>query len=199
MVPRRFLERYPQDKDVAKFGWLRLIGPAPAPAAAAPTPAAETTRASVFQEDFEEYPDQGEPDTWQRQIDIQPAPTGVVTAGAGRQGSKALVFHNTIGQRPRCYLIYVRELAGLEPGARYQLRAWVKGKNTPDTSGILGVCSDLWGNESSAYASGWPADGQWHEITLPFTAPAGTYHAILRNATAMDRLAIDDLSIERLP
>ena len=33
VAPRRFLEHYPQDKDVAKFGWLRLIGPAPAAAA----------------------------------------------------------------------------------------------------------------------------------------------------------------------
>ena len=91
------------------------------------------------------------------------------------------------------------QLAGLEPGARYQLRAWVKGKGVADTSGILGVCSDLWGNESSTYAGGGPADGLWHEITLSFTAPAGIYHVILRYATAMDRLAIDDLSVERLP
>ncbi|MFA5206095.1 MAG: sugar-binding protein, partial [Lentisphaeria bacterium] len=202
VVPRRFLERYggiAQDKDVANFGWLRLIGPPPATATAAPDPAAETNRASVLQEDFEEYPDRGEPDAWQRQIDMLPAPTGVITAGAGRRGSKALVFHNTIGQRPRCYLIYVRELAGLEPGARYQLRAWMKGNGGGNTSGILGVCSDRWGNESFAYAGGGPADGQWHQVTLSFAAPAGNYHVILRNAAAMDRLAIDDLSVERLP
>lgn len=202
VVPRRFLERYggvAHDKNVANFGWLRLIGPAPAPAVAAPTPAAEANRASVFQEDFEEYPDLCEPDTWQRQTDQPPVPTGAVTAGAGRRGSKALLLHNTIGLRPHCYLIYVRELTGLEPGARYHLRAWVNGKGIPDPSGIIGLCSDRWGNESFAYAGGWKADGQWHEVMLPFTAPAGTYHVILRNATAIERLAIDDLAVERLP
>ncbi|MFA5206097.1 MAG: hypothetical protein WC708_17000, partial [Lentisphaeria bacterium] len=52
---------------------MRLVGPPPATATATPDPAAETNRASVFQEDFEEYPDRGEPDAWQRQTDILPA------------------------------------------------------------------------------------------------------------------------------
>jgi len=196
VVPRRFLERYgglAHGKDVNDYGWLRFVEPVAT--AAAPVPADN----ALFREDFEEYGDGANPDAWLRVTHMAPVPDGCVKAGAGRDGSKAVVFRNAVGQKPCCYLIFVRELAGLEPGARYALSLWVKGKGIPDRDGLLGICTDRWGNESPAYAGGWADDGQWHKVELPFTAPAGNCNVILRNHTLIGELAIDDIAVTRLP
>lgn len=207
VLPRRFLERYggiAHGKEIKEYGYLRLLGPAaaapvPAPPAAAaavvPVPAANV----VFAEDFEEYGDGTAPDAWLRMVHQAPVPEGRVVAGAGRGGSKAAVFRNTTGPKPYVYLIFVRELTGLEPGARYALNLWAKGKGILDTGGIAGICTDRWGNDSPAYAAGWKADGQWQKVVMPFTAPAGGCNVILRNAVVIGELAIDDITVTRLP
>ena len=201
VVPRRFLERYggiSHGKDVNEYGYLRLLGPAKTPASPV-TIAAPAAAGAVFAEDFEEYRDGAVPDAWQRVVHETPIPEGRVVAGAGRHGSKAVVFCNTVGQKPYCYLIFVRELAGLEPGARYALTLWVKGKGVPDKGAILGICTDRWGNESPAYATDWRDDGQWQKVVLPFAAPAGGGNVILRNAAPIQELAVDDITVTRLP
>jgi hypothetical protein len=121
-------------------------------------------------------------------------------AGAGRDGSKALVLSNEIGLQPHVYRIFVRPLEDVRPGERYELRCRVRGERVESTDGVIGVCSDKWGNEAFSYASHGEVGAEWREITHWFSGPpGGDLNIIIRNHTKMDELAIDDITVVRQP
>jgi hypothetical protein len=194
---RRFLERYggiAHDKDIATFGFLTLLPPESSETrVAAPDEA-------LLTEDFEEYDDGARPDAWDAVWHQLPIPEGKVVAGAGRGGSKGLVLVNTTGRKPFVYLSFVRPLPEVRPGASYELRGWVRGRGVEANSGIIGVCSDRWGNEAFTYAETGAVTEAWREVVMPFPGPpGGRLNVILRNDVKMEELVIDDLRITVAP
>jgi len=191
---RRFLERYggiAHDKDVAKHGYLTLLGAAGGPVAA------DDPR-DLLREDFEEYPTGQAPDAWQSVSDQAPVPESVVAAGCGRGGSQALRLTNAVGLKPFVYLNLARPIPGLKPGDSAELRVWIKGHGVAAPDGIVGVCSDVWGNEAFSYARHGSLGPDWQEVVLPFPVPdSGRLNLIIRNASRIDELLLDDLSVRR--
>jgi len=201
---RRFLERYggiAHEKDIADFGYLTLLpGGDEVPVTVLPSPNRGGAGGEVvFIEDFEEYEDGQRPDAWEAVSHQPPVPETKVVAGAGRNGSKGLVLVNTVGPRPYVYLNLYRPLTAVRPDERYELRFWVRGRGVEATGGIVGVCSDPWGNESFAYAEHGTVGEEWKEVVFPFSGPTGgRLNLILRNCVKMDELVLDDLRITRL-
>jgi hypothetical protein len=196
IVSRRFLERYggiAHDKDIANFGYLTLL-----PECGKATRPAEPNNL-VFAEDFEEYDVDKAPDAWQMLAHLPPIPDSKVTSGKGRGGSKALVLTNTEGTKPHVYRLSVRPLADVRPNESYVLRCWVRGRGVEGTGGIIGVCSDLWGNESFCYAEHGAVSGDWREVVMPFGGPTGgRLNIIVRNASRMEEFTIDDILVLRV-
>lgn len=199
IVPRRFLERFSNSivysKSIADLGTIRLISKV----AQAYEPVRVFDSSAIFKEDFEEYAVDTLPDTWKSASHLPPVPEGAVRSNMGRNGSKALVFKNVVGTKPNTYLLINRTLEALIPDAKYELRAWVSGGSIPDTDGIIGMCSDMWGNEGFSYVSAWIAKDDWQEVSLTFTAPAsGKYNVVIKNATLIQELAIDDIIVRKI-
>jgi hypothetical protein len=194
---RRFLERYggiAHDKDIAQFGFLTLL----------PHQDPETAFAAVddlvLLEDFEEYDPGMRPDAWEAVWHEAPLPAGTVMAGAGRNGSKGLVLVNATGEKPYVYLHFVRPLPEVRPGKTYELRCWVRGRGVEATDGVLGVCSDRWGNEAFSYARHGPVTAEWREVVMPFAGPpGGRLNVIIRNCVKMQELVLDDLQVTPTP
>jgi len=194
---RRFLERYggiAHGKNIAEFGRLTLLSETGERGIAG-----DIQRNDVFIEDFEEYPVGRPPDAWKVVRHKPPYPSSTVVAGAGRHGSKGLVLRNSVGPRPYVYLHLVRPLRRVRPGERYELRCWMRGRGVSDANGIIGVCSDNWGNESFAYARAGKIGDAWQEVVFRFSGPSGgRLNIIIRNRTKTDELVIDDIRIRRL-
>lgn len=189
---RRFLERYggiAYDKDISHMGYVTLLaqsGENVAPAAAG----------AVLQEDFEEYADGSPPDAWQAVSHLPPVPEDKVVAGAGRGGSRALRLTNSVGEKPYIYLNLVRPLPGVRPGEPYQLRFWLRGTAVAATGGVVGVCSDLWGNEGFTYADHGTVGPGWRQVVMPFSGPpGGRLNLIIRNSTKIGELFLDDIEV----
>jgi len=195
---RRFLERYggiAHGKNIAEFGRLTLLSETGERGIAGGIQSND-----VFIEDFEEYPAGQPPDAWEVVRHKPPYPSSAVVAGAGRHGSKGLVLRNSVGLRPYVYLHLVRPLRRVRPGERYELRCWMRGRGVSDANGVIGVCSDNWGNESFAYARAGKIGDAWKEVVFRFSGPSGgRLNIIIRNRTKADELAIDDIRIIRLP
>ncbi len=199
VVPRRFLERFSNSivysKSITDMGTIRLLPQS----GQVSSPASKSNNSVLFKEDFEEYTADTLPDTWKTASHLPPVPEGAVRLGAGRDGSKALVYKNTVGSIPDTYLLINRTIEGLIPEAKYELRAWVRGGGIPDTGGIIGMCSDMWGNESYTYIPAWTAKNEWQEVSLNFTSPAsGKYNVVIKNATLIQELAIDDIIVRKI-
>jgi hypothetical protein len=199
VVPRRFLERFSNSivysKSIADLGTIRLLPQS----GQVSSSASKSNNSIVFKEDFEEYTADTLPDTWKTASHLPPVPEGAVRLGTGRDGSKALVYKNTVGLILDTYLLINRTIEGLIPEAKYELRAWVRGGGIPDTGGIIGMCSDMWGNESYTYIPAWTAKNEWQEVSLNFTSPAsGKYNVVIKNATLIQELAIDDIIVRKI-
>ena len=124
-------------------------------------------------------------------------PQSLVKAGAGRGGSKALVLRNEVGRQPHLYRNLTRALEPVRPGGRYVLTCWMRGQGETPTEGVIGVCSDPWGNEAFSYADHGALDDEWREVKLPFSGPAGgRLNVIVRNDTRIEGPAIDDVRVE---
>jgi hypothetical protein len=106
---------------------------------------------------------------------------------------------NTEGTKPHVYKLLVRPLADVRPNESYELRCWVRGHGIEGTGGIIGVCSDLWGNESFCYAEHGTAGNEWTQVVMPFGGPTGgRLNIIIRNASKMAELVIDDIRVLRV-
>jgi hypothetical protein len=190
---RRFLERYggiAHEKDLPNFGYLTLL---PEGSGVTVFPVIDDL---VFIEDFEEYDGGGLPDAWQNVVHLPPFPDSKVVAGVGRDGSKGLVLTNTEGLKPYVYRNLVRPLAEVRPNESYELRFWIRGRGVEATGGIVGVCSDLWGNEAFSYAEQGPLQNDWQEVVMPFSGPpGGRLNLIIRNSVKMEELVIDDVRV----
>jgi hypothetical protein len=189
---RRFLERYggiAQDKDIRAFGTVTLLGET-----GEGTQSAEG--GALFVEDFEEYPDAGPADAWQAVRHLDPVPAAKVVAGIGRAGSKGLRLANVTGQKPFVYLNLIRPLEGVRPGGRYELTFWRRGRGVMVTEGLVGVCSDIWGNEGFHYADHGDVKDDWRKVVMSFSGPpGGKLNLILRNHVLMEELVLDDVTV----
>ncbi len=196
IMGRRFLERYggiAHDKDAAKFGYLTLLSQT----GVASQPAEKAT--TVLVEDFEEYPAGTVPDAWDSVVHLPPVPDSRVVAGAGRGGSKALVLRNSEGTKPSVYRNLVRPLGEVRPGEDYEIRCWMRGRGVEGTGGVIGVCSDRWGNESFSYLEHGTVSDEWKEHTLRFGGPTGgRLNLIVRNMQKAEELAIDEIRVIRV-
>ena len=195
---RKHMERYGMGivhtKDAADFGTLHVLSRAEQASVVSPAEAPPPRR--ILADDFEEYADGELPDMWKPVVDREPVPRSVVRAGLGRNGSKALALSNEIGLRPHVYLMIVRKLEGLEAGKRYVLRAWVKGSAVESTGSILGVCSDIYGNEGFQMIPAWEPTDDWQQVECELEAPPGSLNFIIRNSNGvMSDFLIDDLEV----
>jgi hypothetical protein len=190
---RRFLERYggiAHDNDISKFGYLTLLDDTGDDLAPPPNGSV------IFQEDFEEYDNDAQPDAWETVVHLAPFPEMVVREGVGRNGSKGLLLTNDIGEKQDVYKIVVRSLMDSRPGQQYEMRFWFKGRGVENASAIVGVCSDKWGNVEFSYANPGPMDDVWRETTFTFIAPNGSApNIIIRNATTIENLVLDSFVI----
>jgi hypothetical protein len=193
---RRFLERYggiAHDKNLANFGNLTLLP-------AADETVADPVAPDVFREDFEEYDLGTLPDAWQEVHHELPIPDCQVVRGAGRAGSQALRLVNTVGEKPFVYRNLVRPLRRVLPGDACELSFWIRGHDVADTSGIVGVCSDVWGNEAFTYSEHGVLSDEWKQVTMLFFGPAGgRLNLIVRNRSAMGEVLLDDIRVVRVP
>jgi hypothetical protein len=192
---RRFLERYggiAHDKDIAKHGYVTLLDTSGEPVHA-------PEQRDLLLEDFEEYPEGRAPDAWRGVSHRPPVPESVVAAGCGRGGGQALRLTNAVGEKPFVYLNLVRPIPGLKPGEPCELRFYAKGRGVAAAEGIVGVCSDPWGNEAFSYARHGSLGLEWQEVVMPFAGPpGGQLNVIIRNRTRLEELLVDDLSVRRV-
>jgi len=188
VVPRRYMERFGigivHDKLTDTFGKLKLIGPS--------NGTVTNDDGVVFRENFNTYGNNTQPDTWNV---INKGPIGIIVAGQGIDGSNALYFESP-ETKGDYYVIYNKTIDGLIPGAEYEVSAKTKGTIANDAS-VLGMCSDLWGNEGFVYAPCKSSD-DWVDTKVRFGAPAsGSFNIILRNSATM-KMLIDDVMIKKI-
>lgn len=189
---RRYLERYggiAPGSDSNQMGRIKLI------AETGKNTANDANEGVVFAEDFEEYEPGAPPDAWENVSNLQPVPDTQVAAGAGRNGSKGLRLTNQTGEKPNVFRVIVRPLMAVRPGGSYQMTAWVRGRGV-SPGGILGVCTDKWGNEAFSYANLGTVTDTWQEVKLPFDGPSGSrLNIIVRNACRIEELVLDDIRV----
>ncbi len=196
ILSRRFLERYggiAHDKNIENFGHLTLL-----PDDGSQVEPAEPD-VPVFVEDFEEYDEDKAPDAWEQVVHLPPIPDSKVVAGKGRNGSKALVLVNADRGTPHVYKLLIRPLADVRPNETYELRCWMRGRCVEASAGVIGVCSDKYGNESFSYLDNRQIADEWKEFTLRFDGPTGgRLNLIVRNASKTDEMVIDDIRVLRV-
>ncbi len=196
IVSRRAMGRYGigilHSKDYNLFGYLHFLNQTQPETSNAQV---EELSQTVLSDDFNEYDENTTPDLWKTVVHLTPPPEILVKDGVGRSGSKALVFNNPEGQRPYYYRNLVREVKGTEAGQTYILQAWVKGSKVKSPGSVLGICSDIFGNEGQSYAPAWQPTDQWQLIRWEFQAPSGRFNVIIRNSNYVENLVLDDLKI----
>jgi hypothetical protein len=204
IINRRFMERYGvgivHHRKIDLLGWLQLDGSRETPSPSAGESAEGGVNPPViFREDFEEYSPGRAPDRWITSAHLSPVPRTAVETGIGREGSRCLELRNETGRKPHVFLNMIRPLDGLDAGRRYRLGAWVRGATGEDTSRLIGVCSDRFGNEGFSWIRKWEPSDNWRRVTLDFKAPGGRLNVIIRNDRKLTGLLIDDISVEAMP
>lgn len=153
----------------------------------------------VFHETFDGLAENRVPAGWQATAHLPPNPRTVVRAGAGREGSSCLELINEIGRKPHVFLNVSRPMEGLGEGRRYRLSVWVKGGGEgADTSRLIGICSDQFGNKKFSYVAAWTPKDEWQQVTVDFSAKDTPLNVIIRNDRQLAGLLIDGITVKEI-
>lgn len=195
ITSRRFLERFKgsivHGKNVAKFTRVNLAKKENQ------IKMKKRNLKEVFFDDFDFDSSFKQPLAWHYLRNNLPLNAIEIQKKMGRNGSTALKLHNTVGFKAHHFAILYRSVKNLNPGYIYQLEFWIKGK-IPKSKGLIGICSDKWGNESQKYSS-WQPSAEWQKVVMSFKAPmTGSCNIIIRNNKFIKELIVDDVKIIRV-
>jgi hypothetical protein len=122
-----------------------------------------------------------------------------VDAGIARSGGRSariVASEGRPGERARPWGRWVREVAGLERGERYVLRAWYR------TSPGFNAVAKAWvvnGTAGTIESRGLGTSGLWRALTLQVVAAAPSVTVYLNLVDGAGTLWFDDVSLQRAP